>query len=403
MANPVISRHYELDWLRILAFMLLILYHIGMYYVDDWGWHVKSETTSVFLQNVMILSNQWRMSLLFFISAMALALARQKAASFALFKLRSTRLLIPLLCAMFIVVVPQVYYEARSQNLIEPGYFDFWWQYINPNTALLREHQTVIGLLTWNHLWFLPYLWCYSLLILSVAEMLNKFACSSWLQTLAGPYAFLTVIASMMLAWLLLRAHFPSTHALINDWYNHAKYLLVFIAGYLFALQGSWWGQVVRYRRYFLLVALCCYGLIIADRHEVFGSIPDSEITINLRMLFAAVLSLNHWCWLLAIIGYGSYWLNQPTNKLDKDGSVRRYCNDAILPWYMLHQTLIIVFAVWLKPLTLPMAVEAPLLLILTCTGCWLGYELIRRFWLSRWLFGMKASVGSSKVVSSVS
>lgn len=125
----------------------------------------------------------------------------------------------------------------------------------------------------------------------------------------------------------------------------------------------------------------------------MFGSIPDSEITINLRMLFSAVLSLNHWCWLLAIIGYGSYWLNQPTNKLDKDGSVRRYCNDAILPWYMLHQTLIIVFAVWLKPLTLPMAVEAPLLLILTCTGCWLGYELIRRFWLSRWLFGMKASV----------
>lgn len=392
MATSGISRHYDLDWLRILAFLLLIFYHIGMYYVADWGWHVKSETTSVFLQNLMILSNQWRMSLLFFISAMALALARQKASSVALFKLRSMRLLIPLLCAMFIVVVPQVYFEARSQNLIEPGYFSFWWQYINPNTELLREHHSAIGLLTWNHLWFLPYLWCYSVLTLSVAGVLNKLAFSLWLQNLAGRYAFLAVVVGMMVAWLLLRSHFPSTHALINDWYNHAKYLLAFVAGYMFALQGNWWQQVIRWRRYFLLVALCCYGLIIADRHEVFGSIPDNEITFTLRLMFSTVLSLNHWCWLLAIIGYGGYWFNKPTNQLDKDGRLRRYCNDAILPWYMLHQTLIIVFAVWLKPLTLPIAVEAPLLLMLTCAGCWLGYELIRRFWLSRGLFGMKTS-----------
>lgn len=400
MATPVTSRHYDLDWLRILAFMLLILYHIGMYYVDDWGWHVKSETTSVFLQNLMILSNQWRMSLLFFISAMVLALARQKSDSFSLVRLRSERLLIPLLCAMFIVVVPQVYFEARSQQLIEPGYFAFWWQYINPKTDLLPEHHTVIGLLTWNHLWFLPYLWCYSLLILSVSGVLNKLADSRWLQKLPGRYALLIVVAGMMLAWLTLRAHFPSTHALVNDWYNHAKYLLVFIAGYLFALQGNWWQQVIRCRRYFLLTAVCCYGLIIADRHEAFGSIPDSEITFTLRLVFSVVLSLNHWCWILAIIGYGGYWLNKPTNKLDKDGRLLRYCNDAILPWYMLHQTLIIVFAMWLKPLAVPVVVEVPLLILLTCAGCWAGYEVIRRFWVSRWLFGMKVKRNSAKIVA---
>lgn len=393
MTTTPYQRHYDLDWLRTLAFGLLILYHIGMYYVADWGWHIKSDVTSEALQNLMILTNQWRMSLLFFISAMALALAQQRNSRLSLFRLRSNRLLIPLLCAMFIVVVPQVYFEALSQQLIEPGYLSFWWQYINPNTELLRDHHSPIGLLTWNHLWFLPYLWCYSALVLLFAGPLNRLATANWLQAMPGRYAFLLIISCMMLVWLTLRAQFPSTHALLDDWYNHGKYMLVFIAGYLFARQGSWWQQVIRYRRYFLQAALLCYSLIIADRNGVFGSLPDNEITLILRLIFSAVLSLNHWCWILALVGYAGRYLNRPTNKLDKNGSLLHYSNNAILPWYMLHQTLIIVFAVWLKPLALPAGIEATVLIVLTCLGCWAGYELIKRFWLSRWLFGLKVKL----------
>jgi glucan biosynthesis protein C len=393
MTTTPYQRHYDLDWLRTLAFGLLILYHIGMYYVADWGWHIKSDVTSEALQNLMVLPNQWRMSLLFFISAMALALVQQRSSRVSLFGLRSNRLLIPLLCGMFIVVVPQVYFEALSQQLIESGYLSFWWQYINPNTELLRDHHSPIGLLTWNHLWFLPYLWCYSVLVLLFAGPLNRLAQANWLQGLPGRYAFLLIVASMMVVWLTLRAQFPSTHALLDDWYNHGKYMLAFVGGYLFARQGNWWQQVIHCRRYFLLAALLCYSLIIADRNGVFGSLPDNEITFMLRLVFSAVLSLNHWCWILALVGYAGRYLNRPTNKLDKDGGLLHYSNNAILPWYMLHQTLIIVFAVWLKPLALPAGIEAIALIVLTCLGCWAGYELIKRFWLSRWLFGLKVKL----------
>ena len=51
---PDISRRYDLDWLRILAFAVLILYHVGMYYVAEWDWHIKSSVTSVALQDWMI-------------------------------------------------------------------------------------------------------------------------------------------------------------------------------------------------------------------------------------------------------------------------------------------------------------------------------------------------------------
>jgi glucan biosynthesis protein C len=390
------NRRYDLDWLRTLAFGLLILYHIGMYYVADWGWHIKSDTTSEVLQNLMILTNPWRMSLLFFISAMALALAQQRSSRLSLFGLRSNRLLIPLLCGMFIVVVPQVYFEALSQQLIEPGFIKFWWQYINPNTALLPEHHSPIGLLTWNHLWFLPYLWCYSVLVLLGAPLLNTLA--RLLKPLPGSIALLLVMAALIAAWWLLKQAYPSSHALVDDWYNHGKYFVVFIAGYLFALQGNWWLKVIAHRRWFMLAAILGYCLIIADRNGLFDSIPASfGESVSGRLIVGVVLALNHWGWILALIGYAGRYLNKPATKLDKDGSLLRYANNAILPWYMLHQTLIIVFAVWLKPLALPMGIEAVLLIILTCLGCWAGFELIKRFRLSRWLFGLKVKLTAGR------
>ena len=65
------TRRYDLDWLRVLAFGLLILYHTGMFYVADWGWHVKSVHQSEWLQLPMLLSNQWRMPLIFLVSGLA--------------------------------------------------------------------------------------------------------------------------------------------------------------------------------------------------------------------------------------------------------------------------------------------------------------------------------------------
>ena len=384
MTRTDTGRRYELDWLRTLAFALLILYHIGMYYVADWGWHIKSEQTFKGLQDLMILTNPWRMSLLFLLSGMALSLVLPRISRWKLFRLRSTRLLIPLLFTMFVVVVPQVYYEALSQQLIQPGYLQFWWQYINPVTDLLPEHHSPIGLLTWNHAWFIPYLWCYSLLVLLFYPVLNAISQVHWLQQLQGRYALATAFGLMFWAWWTLSADFPSTHALVDDWYNHAKYFLVFIAGFLLARQDMWWQQLVKNRRLWLCLALLCYSLTIAERHDLFDyySGPTHSKTLH-NTLFGSVLVLNHWLWLFAVLGYAGAYLKNTNSPL------LRYCNDAVLPWYILHQTLIILFASWLKPLAIPAIAEFPLLLILTVAACWLGYEVIRCITLLRWCFGL--------------
>ena len=214
--------------------------------------------------------------------------------------------------------------------------------------------------------------------------LLNVVSQARWVQQLQGRYALALVFGLMFCAWWMLNADFPSTHALVDDWYNHAKYFLVFIAGFLLARQDLWWQQLVANRRLWLVIALCCYCLIIAERNDVFDyySGPTKSETLH-NMLFGSVLVINHWVWLLAVLGYAGAYLAKTNNPL------LRYCNDAVLPWYILHQTLIILFAAWLKPLAIPAVAEFPLLLALTVAACWLGYELIRRVSLLRWCFGL--------------
>ena len=115
------GRQYALDWLRILAFGVLIAYHTGMYYVS-WTFHIKSPNASSAAEPWMMLSSPWRMDLLFLISGAATAFMwRGKtgaAAAPAASRLRerAKRLLLPLLFGALLIVPPQSYLEVVQQH-----------------------------------------------------------------------------------------------------------------------------------------------------------------------------------------------------------------------------------------------------------------------------------------------
>lgn len=379
------NRRHDIDSLRVIAFFVLIFYHIGMYYVADWDWHIKSGSVSYVLQDIMVLTSPWRMSLMFFISAVALGLVIKRFNRLLLLNTRTLRILLPLIFGMYFIVAPQPYIEFLSNKLITGDYWHFWLEYINPHTQLLTEKQSGIGLLTWNHLWFLPYLWIYSVIIVALAKPLISLSQAKLLSRLPLIVMVFSVVIVLALIRLWLGERFPTTHDLINDWYNHGKYGFVFIVGFIFALQKSWWQGVIQYRKQFMLVALCTYAFFIAERHSAFPELAEAfQTDISVKVFYRVIASINHWCWLFAAIGFAGYWLNKPSRFVT-------YANNAVLPWYILHQTLIIVFAWWLKALALPPRIEVPLLITLTVIGCLLGYEVIKRVPLLNQLFGVKA------------
>ncbi|MDM7859030.1 acyltransferase family protein [Alteromonas sp. ASW11-36] len=378
------QRRYDIDWLRTLAFFILIAYHIGMYYVFEWGWHIKSEHQSIWLQDVMILSNQWRMSLLFFISAMALSLYQLHNPHQGVIGLRSKRLLIPLVLGMLVIVPPQLYVELHEISDYSASYRSFLSDYYNLNTTLAPERHSPLGLLTWNHLWFLPYVFVYSVITVALRPLLVKICQLALLQG-ASLWSFIAVLVGVMsIIWLNLRREFPVTHDLVNDWYSHAKYFWVFIVGYCLPHLNGVWRALIRRRWYLLAIAIACYAFLIADRHGAWSLLADQfEHNLAVRSFYAIVVTLNHWAWIICLVGLAGAYLRFSNAFLV-------YANRALLPWYIMHQTLIVVAAAWLKPQSIPVGIEFGMIVAFTLVGCTLTYEIVKRFTIGRWLFGLK-------------
>jgi len=158
-------RRFDLDWVRFLAFALLVPYHVGMYYVS-WDWHVKSPTPVAAIEPLMILSAPWRLSLLFLVSGVATGYLSDKL-PVGFLRQRSWRLLLPLLFGMYVVVPPQAYLELveKVPGGYHAGYLDFLSGYMHGGDLYCMAPGDCVDGPTWNHLWFVAYLWVYTVLL----------------------------------------------------------------------------------------------------------------------------------------------------------------------------------------------------------------------------------------------
>ncbi|MBB5208799.1 acyltransferase family protein [Chiayiivirga flava] len=371
------ERRYDLDWVRVCAFGLLVLYHVGMYYVT-WDWHVKSPHASDTLEPFMLLSSPWRLSLLFVVSGAATAFLLGKGRE-GFLRRRSWRLLVPLLFGMFVVVPPQTYYEIVEKAGYDGGWWHFYRLYVTANVCRGEE---CIDTPTWNHLWFVAYLWVYTLVLAGVLLLPQRAierARTAAERALSGMGVLLWPLLYLAVARLLLVARFESTHGLVDDWYNHAQYLPLFLLGWLVARATPVWDAMVRVRRVALGLACASWIYIV----WYFWLYAADDPAIGLKLLQRVLWAVQQWCTIVAIFGVAR-------RHLRRDSSALRYLRDAVFPVYILHQTLIVVFAHNLKPLGMSPAAEGPLLVALTFAGCLAGYEIVRRVAWLRPLFGLK-------------
>ena len=379
------SRRYDIDWLRTLAFLVLIFYHIGQFYVTDWNWHVKSEYQSDFLKNFMLLVNQWRMPLIFLISGVALSLVEPKVSPLKLLKLRFVRVYIPLVFGMYFIVPPQLYYELVQGSGYSGDYFEFWSFYVDTGTDRYPEkHHEPIGLMTWNHLWYLAYLFHYTLVYLLLKPLLTRINWQSLTQN-TSPFLIVFIPTSLLVIYdIALEDRFPKTNALVDDWYNHAIYFTIFLLGYVIAKSSTLWDKIIANRRVWFISALISFTLIILRFNRVGWFDADHGDYHIAGQLFITILwAINKIFWLLAVIAYSGAYLNRKSKLLG-------YMNEAILPWYILHQTVIVVVAMNLASFSLGGVAEPLLVILLTFALCGIGYEIVKRFSLTRFLFGMK-------------
>jgi peptidoglycan/LPS O-acetylase OafA/YrhL len=380
------DRRYDLDWIRVGAFFLLILYHVGMFYVP-WDWHVKSPHPVEALEPVMLLTNPWRLTLLFLVSGAATRFMADKTTVAKLTGARVARLLPPLLFAMFVIVPPQSYYQVVEYIAGHSGTAltvdNFWLRYVTASGHWCSPDGCLITP-TYNHMWFVAYLFVYTLalaVLLLVWRRLGEHVQMGVERVFRGLGLFVWPILFLGLLRGTLYVRYGETHALVGDYYVHAVSLSAFLLGFGLAKSEVLRERLVAARWPALALAVAAYAGWATFVWVYRGDTPIPPPGLKLAMRF--VHATDAWCAIVAILGFGAKHLN-------RGGPALRYLTLGVFPFYLVHQTLIVVMAHHLAKLGLPQPLEAAILIVLTFAGCFATYEIVRRIPGVRILFGLK-------------
>ena len=200
-----------------------------------------------------------------------------------------------------------------------------------------------------------------------------------------GQLIYLLVIPTLIIN-CTLSLHYPDTHDLIHDYASLPYYFCFLFFGFFLTTQTATWDSLVRNRRLSLAIAVICIVWINYFRwnslepwklHENWRDLPQSYFYLFLR-------SINTWFWIFALLGYGKRYLSKPSRVLN-------YANEGILPFYVLHQTIIVIIGYYVIHTTdtilLKYLFTSMVSLFLTVA---IYHLFIRPFNLMRFLFGMK-------------
>ena len=378
------ERRFDLDWLRISAFALLILYHCGMFYVT-WDYHVKSSRASEVIEPLMMLTNPWRLTLLFLISGAATRFMADKMQTGVFLSSRMRRLWPPLLLGVFVIVPPQSFYEIvealDAMGLPHSPMLDsFYLKYVTGSGGWC-DADGCLATPTYNHLWFVAYLILYTLALAALLPLLRRLPFRRLAFLISGPGLFLTPWLFLVAARLTLFPIFGETHDFREDWYLHTIFLTVFLFGFGIAKYQPFFDAAVRVRWLALVIAAASWAALVT----YFALAPETPPEW-MRMVFRAVREAEAWGAILAATGFFHRHFAQA------DGPIRRTLSEAVFPFYIIHQTITVVAGHYLDDLGLPLAVEAPLLIGVTALGCWLFFEIGQRSGPFRVWFGLSPS-----------
>ncbi|WP_439473143.1 acyltransferase family protein [Brevundimonas sp.] len=364
------ARRNDLDWIRVAAFGLLILYHVALVYAP-YDWHIHSTHTFSWLHEALLLTNPWRLTLLFLVSGAALRFMTARRSPAQTLRARVERLIPPLLFGALALVPIQSFVEAIDKGGFTGNFADWLWHEFSPSG--LANGVPV------NHLWFIVYITVYSLITIGLTTRPGLMAkAEAWLvKHTAGWRVLVVPLVYLIVIRIVLFPIFGITNKLTWDFYNHFLSLGAFLFGFLMVRHEALWAELERRRHQSLIVALIALPIMMVQAWH-----PGGGTWFGIPR--AIVFAIDQWAVIAAILGYGSRYLRNTR------GPALPYLVDATFPLYLAHQT-VLVAAVWfIRPANLPAPAEALTLVGITFGVSLLIYEIVRRIPLIRPIWGLK-------------
>jgi len=373
METKIFQRRYDLDWLRVFAILTVFTYHSGRFFNSD-DWHVKNPSTYFGMDVWETILANWMMPLLFLISGASIFYALNKSDTGKFIKDKILRLVVPLVIMGIIIFgVVQMYLETLTHGQFSGSFFEFMPQYFQPG---LFESWGV-------HLWYLKMLFIFCLVFLPLFL---------WLKRGSGQGIFArlgSLLASPGAAYLLA---LPTSLCLIltdreSYWgdlgwgggsiLTHATF---FLSGFLIVSHEGL-QKIIQRSRLLSLALVVSLLVILFGLYMIYGEPPFGSL---LYAPFFALWGLWSWSWVLAILGFGMKHLNFYKPFLS-------HANEAVLPFYILHQPILLVIGYFVVHMAIPDIAKWMIIFVSSFAIIMVLYELtVRKFNVMRVLFGMK-------------
>lgn len=375
------TRRYDNDWLTVLAMLTVFLFHCARFFNNE-DWHVKNIQLSEGLSFFVSFTGQWIMPLFFLLSGISsfYSLKARPAGQYLCNRFR--RLAIPFVFGTLVVLVPvQVWMERVSHAQFQGSFIEFYPRYFDGFYAF-GGNFAWMGL----HLWYLEILFVLTLLTLPVLLFLKKERPSRIISGMAGcmekyKAAFLFGLPIWLMEVLVSLQPDEAGRRDFGGW-SALTYLVVFVLGFILASDSRFRAAIARTRLTSLILAFLTTSLIFVFPLDLssFGPVIKSLASLFLR-------SFNSWFWLSAILGYGSTYLNFSNRLLT-------YSRTAVLPFYVLHQTIIVTIGFFISQWKISVMIKYLMLSSLSFVLVMVIYHLvIRRIGRFAFLFGMKSGI----------
>jgi glucan biosynthesis protein C len=365
------ARRHDLDFIRVVVFGLVIIYHTSLIFGTR-PWLINSKSSSRIFDIVSLMSHPWRVSLLFLISGIASASLASRLPPDKIRAMRTRQLIPPLLFGAFVVVPPQMFVSVMDSSELRISYLDFWLTSVRFGT-ITNESGVRISLFTMQHLWFLAYLWLYITALMLVLEFRKEAPAhlKPYLSAIMRGNGLL-VWPAIFLAMLRLAVYpiFGETLVVQTDWYDHIVYFSFFLLGFVIADDETFWAAVVE-RRY---AAATVAGLSLLVIISLFLLSPPHHRSMAAVALHRVGRSIFQWSAIIAILGFCRVQITRPN-------PVITYLNKAVLTYYVLHQTVLLLIAFWLKETFGLNGWSFVLIVLASAACCALLYEIQRRSW----------------------
>jgi glucan biosynthesis protein C len=394
----MLERWYWLDWLRVLAMGTIFLFHSSRPFDLTSPWHVMNSTPDLGFTLFDSFISGWIMPLFFVISGIAVysSLARRSASEFA--KDRLERLIIPFIFGLFFVLPVNVYYDAVFHGYSVGGFVSF---YLGPyftkafpfsvnfsSTYFANSNQGV-------YLWYLFWLFVFSVVTVHFFKWLvregnlNKFSKLHDVCNRRGGILLLAIpVILVNIAAVPPFFVFPSGY---GGW-KLPTYLALFITAYLIASNPRFEEAIEKNRLPALVLGILTSLLILgvtaitAGGPTGSGSGGESAGGSGIDayyLVVSTVWALNGWCWVTAIVGFGRKHLSFNHKYL-------KVSNELVLPFYILHQSVIVAVAFYVVSLNL-IVIEKYLLVILASFPIIIALLYpVSKINVLRFLFGMR-------------